>query len=64
MSTNHIFIICALIVGGVFSGILSMFGLPQSIMGWAVTDGSLAIMLFASYLLIVTAAGSSKPKLR
>ncbi len=64
MSTSHIFIISALVISGVFFGILSMFGLPQTIIEWVITDGALAIILYVSYLVIVSIKGVSKPRMR
>ncbi len=64
MSTNHIFIISALVISAVFFGILSMFGLPQTIIEWVITDGALAIILYVSYLVIVSIKGVSKPRMR
>ncbi|MBX3616025.1 C4-dicarboxylate ABC transporter [Nitrosomonas sp.] len=61
MSTHHIFIISALVISGVFFGILSMFGLPQTIIGWVITDGALAMILYISYLVIASIRKISKP---
>mgnify|MGYP001025618233 FL=1 len=64
MSTNHIFIISALVISGVFFGILSLFGLPQTIIEWVITDGALAVILYISYLIIALMNGTSKPRMR
>ncbi len=64
MTTNQIFSIAAFAIIGVFIGVLFMFGLPQSILEWVITDGALAIILYIAYLAIGGLRGTSKPRMR
>ena len=50
MSTSQIFIISAMVLGGTFLGIMSIFDLPQSVAGWVISDIILAAYL--GYLFI------------
>jgi len=64
MTTNQIFTLAALVISGVFFGILYMVGLPQSILEWVVTDGALAVILYISYLAIGVFKGTSTRRMR
>jgi hypothetical protein len=64
MTTNQIFTLTALVISGVFFGILFMVGLPQSILEWVVTDGALAVILYISYLAIGVFKGTSTRRMR
>ncbi|SOD16464.1 C4-dicarboxylate ABC transporter [Nitrosomonas ureae] len=64
MTTNQIFAIAALVISGVFFGVLFMVGLPQSILEWVITDGALAVILYISYLAIGVFRGTSTPRMR
>ncbi|PSJ17765.1 C4-dicarboxylate ABC transporter [Nitrosomonas supralitoralis] len=64
MTTNQVFAITALVIVGIFFGIVAMLGLPQSILEWIITDGALAIILYISYLAIGVFQGPSKPRMR
>ena len=60
MSTSQIFIISAMVLGGTFWGIMSIFDLPQSVAGWVISDIILAAYL--GYLFITFIRGKSKTK--
>ena len=60
MSTSQIFIISAMVLGGTFLGIMSIFDLPQSVAGWVISDIILAAHL--DYLFITFIRGKSKTK--
>jgi hypothetical protein len=62
MKTSQIFIILALVMGGTFLGIMSIFDLPQSVAGWVISDIVLATYL--GYLLITFVRGSPKTKVQ
>ena len=64
MKTNQIFIIAAIVISGTFFGILSMFGLPQSVMEWVISDIGLGVILYLSYLILTMISGSSKNKMK
>ncbi|PSJ18417.1 C4-dicarboxylate ABC transporter [Nitrosomonas supralitoralis] len=63
MTDNHFFAIAALVIIGIFFGIVAMLGLPQSILEWVITDGAFAILLYISYLAIGAFKGTSKPRM-
>ena len=60
MSTSQIFIISAMVLGGTFLGIMSIFDLPQSVAGWVISDIILAA--YPGYLFITFIRGKSKTK--
>lgn len=62
MKTNQIFIIAAIVISGTFFGILSMFGLPQSVMEWVISDVVLGV--YVTYLILAMIGGSSKNKMK
>jgi hypothetical protein len=50
MKTSQIFIISIIIIGVTFFGIMTVFELPQLMMGWVLSDIILA--LYAGYLVV------------
>lgn len=50
MKTSQIFIISTIIIGVTFFGIMTVFELPQLMMGWVLSDIILA--LYAGYLVV------------
>lgn len=64
MKTSQIFIIAAIVISSTFFGILSMFGLPQSVMEWAISDVVLGVILYVAYLILAMIGGSSKNKMK
>lgn len=60
MNTNQLVILTALIITGMFFGISSMFNLPDSVMGWIISDVILGTILYINYLVIAFASNSSK----
>ena len=63
MKTSQMFIVVAIAIISLFFGILSMFGMPTSLMEWIISDIALGAILFISYLVIASRYGS-KSKIR
>lgn len=53
LKTSWGFLIAALIVGGIFFGILFWFDLPSSTMDWVISDIFLGLLLYFTYLVLV-----------
>lgn len=58
MKTSQIFIISTIIIGVTFFGIMTVFELPQSMMGWVLSDIILA--LYVGYLAVTFIKDSAK----
>ncbi len=60
MKTSHIFVLSALVITGAYFGVLSLFELPETTTEWVISDIILGAILYANYLVIAMAHGSSK----
>lgn len=60
MKTNQFVTLTALIIIGMFFGISSMFNIPDSVMGWIISDVILGTILYINYLVIGFVRKSSK----
>jgi hypothetical protein len=58
MKTSQIFIISTIIIGVTFFGVMSLFELPQSVMGWVLSDIILAV--YVGYLAVTFITDSTK----
>lgn len=63
MRTSQIFTISALVITATFFGVLSVFGLPESVMGWVVSDVILGTIIYINYLIIAATNNSNKTSL-
>lgn len=63
MKTSYIFVVSALVISTTFLSVLFLFGLPESIMEWLISDIILGAVLYINYLLIVMAHSSNKVKM-
>lgn len=63
MKTRKVFTISALVITATFFSVLSVFGLPESIMGWFVSDVILGTIIYINYLVIATTHKSHKTSL-
>lgn len=63
MKTSQIFAISAIVITGTFFGILSMFGLPESVMEWVISDVILGTILYLGYLVIAMTSNPSKSRM-
>lgn len=60
MNKSQIFIILAIVISGTFFGIMSIFELPASIMGWVISD--IILFLYLGYLMSIFIRSSLKTK--
>lgn len=60
MKTSQVFVISALLISTTFFGVLSLFGLPESVVEWFISDVILGAILYINYLVIAIAHGASK----
>ncbi len=61
MRNHEIMIIAIMIVGMVFYNIMLTFELPESMVGWVLSD--IILTLYLSYLIDTFIRGSRKPKM-
>ena len=62
MKTSQIFIISTIIIGVTFFAVMSLFELPQSMMGWVLSDIILA--LYLGYLAVTFIKDSANAKVQ
>lgn len=62
MKTSHIFALSALVITGVYFGVLSLFELPETTMEWVISDIILGAILYVNYLVIAMTYGASKTR--
>lgn len=60
MKTSQIFAISALAISAMFFTVLSLFGLPESVVEWFVSDVILGTIIYINYLVIAAAYNSKK----
>lgn len=60
MRTSQIFIISALAISAMFFSVLSLFGLPESVIEWFVSDIILGTIIYINYLVIAVTYNSKK----
>ena len=64
MKTIQLFVISILIISGAIFGGLYLLGLPQSAIEWIISDISLGIVVYMSYLIIVMTRDAAKAKVQ
>jgi hypothetical protein len=60
MKTSQIFAISALAISTMFFTVLSLFGLPESVVEWFISDVILGTIIYINYLVITVAYNSKK----
>lgn len=62
LKTSQFFLIAALVISGIFFGVLFFFDLPHSTMEWIISDAILGLILYVGYLAIAMKRNRSSKK--